>query len=259
MAKFNSVFLMLTLLFCFYNSGTVYAAPLTGLDGMQKVFNRNDGQDSYFKVEMILIDKKGYQRKRILEIYSKDYGRFIKTYLKFLRPADIEGTGFLSLENEGRDNTQYLYLPALGRVRRIVSSQNNLRFVNTDFSYEDMQRRRPDKDKHRILREEDYQGRKCFVVESVPLAGDSQYSKRIIWVDKASFVVVKIDFYDKKDTIIKELRVEKLEKKSDIWTAMKTVMEDFKSKHKTVMRVLDVKYNQGLDDEVFSLRHLQEN
>ena len=101
---------------------------------MDKVFTRYDGDDSYSEVEMVLLDKKGYERKRQLEIYTKDYGKLIKTYIKFTEPADIRGTAFLSIENEGKDNTQYLYLPALGRARRIVSSQKKLRFVNTDYN-----------------------------------------------------------------------------------------------------------------------------
>jgi outer membrane lipoprotein-sorting protein len=254
MKKFLTI---LFLMIIFSYSGFVLCESLEGTEIMEKVFNRYDGDDSYFKIEMVLVDRRGNQRKRLLEVYTKDYGDLIKTYLTFLEPADIEGTSFLSWENEGKDDTQYLYLPALGRARRIVSGQKKLRFVNTDYTYEDMQRRRPEKDEHTLLGEENYNGYACFVVESIPKKGTSQYSKRVSWVDKNSFVILKIDFYDKKGRKTKEFRVEKLEKKFDIWTATKTVMEDLRESHKTLMETLNVKYNQGLDDEVFSLRHLE--
>jgi len=232
---------------------------LDGGDIMKKAFLRDDGDDGYFKTEMTLVDKMQNTRFRLLEIYTKDYGELIKTYLKFIEPPDIEGTTFLSWENEAKDDTQYLYLPALGRARRIVSSQKDLRFVNTDFTYEDMQRRHPDKDEHRFLREENYHGFTCYVVESIPKKGTSQYSKRISWVDMISFVVLRVDFYDKKANKVKKLKVEKLENVSGIWTPMDTAMEDLKSNHQTLMKVLEVEYNQGISDEVFSLRHLEED
>ncbi|MFC1753799.1 outer membrane lipoprotein-sorting protein [Thermoproteota archaeon] len=232
---------------------------LSGQEIMERSFTRYDGDDSYFKIEMSLIDKKGGERVRELEIHSKDYGALIKTFLEFSSPADIDGTCFLSWENEGRDDTQYLYLPELKRARRIVTSQKKISFVNTDYTYEDMQRRYPVEDDHVLLRVEGYLGRICFVVESTPVDNkNSQYTKRVSWVDMDSFVVLKTEFYDKKRKVFKQFRVEQLEKRKDIWTNIKTCMQDFDEGHATTMTVLEVDYNRGLDDELFSLRRLEE-
>jgi len=235
----------------------VLAEETSALNIMEKVFYRDDGLDSYSKVEMLLVDKKNNTRGRILEIYAKDYSSLIKTFLEFTEPADIKGTKFLSIEEEKADNTQYLYLPALGRSRRIVSSQKNLAFVNTDFTYEDMQRRRPEKDTHRIIADEALNSRNCVVVESVSNDNTSQYSKRISWVDKESDVVVKIEFYDKKGKKIKEFRVNGLEKKDGIWTVTDMVMDNEKDVHKTYMKLLEVRYNQGLGDDIFTSYSLE--
>lgn len=232
---------------------------LSGREIAEKAFSRYDGDDGYFKIEMTLIDRKGAERKRLLEIYNKDYGELTKSYLKFLKPPDIEKTSFLTWENETGDDTQYLYLPALGRMRRIVSSQNNLRFVNTDFTYEDMQRRKPDKDEHARLPDEKYLEYSCGVVESVPKKETSEYSRRISWIDKESFIILKTDFYNKKGKKSKEFRVKELRKYQDIQTVTHTVMRDLKEKHKTVMKLLEVKYNQNIKDETFSLRFLENN
>ena len=255
------IFLPVLTLFIFEASVcTLYAqAPLGGDEIAYKAFNRDDGEDAYFKIEMTLIGKRGSQRKRLLDIYIKDYGDLSKNLTRFLSPADIEGTGFLSWENDDKDDTQYLYLPGLGRTRRIVSSQKDMRFVNTDFTYEDMQRRRVEKDTHQLLKEEEWQGHQCYVVEYIPKdKKSSQYSKFVQWIDKESFVVVKAEFYNKKGVMCKRLTVNQLEKIGLIWTAMNTQMEDLKNIHKTRMQVSEVVYNQNLEDEIFTLRNLED-
>ena len=227
---------------------------------MEQSFYRDDGQDAYFKIEMVLVDKAGDTRERELLIYTKDFGELLKTYIEFSAPADIKGTKFLSLENAEGDDTQYLYLAELGRARRIVSSQKNLRFVNTDFSYEDVQRRRPDKDNHRLVKETQYSGLNCAVIESMPKeSSNSQYAKRINWVDKKSLLVVKTEFYDQRNELAKIFKVNKLGKKSGIWTALETRMEDLRENHETLMKIKEVNYNQGLSDEIFTLRKLEED
>jgi len=226
---------------------------------MDKVFTRYDGDDAYSKVEMILLDKKGYERKRQLETYTKDYGKLIKTYIKFTEPADIRGTAFLSIENEGKDNTQYLYLPALGRARRIVSSQKKLRFVNTDYTYEDMQRRRPEEDRHRFLREEACgRGETCAVIESVP-KNNSQYTKRISWVERNKEIILRTDFYGRNGRMIKRFQVLSVKKIENIWTAVDMIMKDFITNHKTELKIESISYNRGIDDEMFSLRALEKD
>lgn len=240
-------------------SGSVYGQKLSGKEIADKAYNREDGKDSHFKLEMVLVDKQGGERKRTVELISKDNGDLVNTFVEFTSPADINGTRFLTLENKGEDDTQHLYLPALGRSRRIVGGQKKQSFVNTDFTYEDMERRHPDRDKHTLLKEEKIGEWDCYVVESAPVNPESsQYSKWVAWVEKQSFVVVKVDLYDKKGENTKHLTVKKLEKKSDIWTAMDMVMENIKGQTKTIMKVQDVKYNQGVDDKIFTVRHLEE-
>lgn len=228
-------------------------------DIMLSAYNRYDGYTRYFKVEMILEDKHGSKRKRQLITYSKDYGELIKTYLKFTEPADIRGTRFLSWENKDADDTQYLYLPALGKARRIVSSQKNVRFVNTDYTYEDMQRRHPDEDEHRFLGHDYYDGYHCFIIESTPKEGNSQYGKRIFWIDKEHFVILRIKFFDKKGAECKEFYVAKLEDINGVWTQLETTMRDLNESHTTYMNVLEAKYNMEIDDALFSLQSLSKD
>ena len=232
-------------------AGFSSAQELTGMDIANKVFNVDNGTDRSLKTDMALVDKRGNERKRMLEIYSKDYGDLSKTFLEFMSPADIKNTRFLSIETEDGDDIQYLYLPALGRSRRIVSSQKKIRFANTDYTYEDMQRRRPQKDSHKITGEESYNGYECYVLESVPNGKNSQYGKRISWIDKNSFIAVRIDFYDKKMRKVKEFFVKELKEIQRIWTATQTVMNDLKTRHRTDMTLVEIKYDQNIDDGMF--------
>ena len=208
----------------------VHTPALLAMDGLtvaQKVFNRDDGQDAYAKMEMVLIDKRGKKRSRVLITATKDFGKLSKTYTCFTEPAAIEGTGFLTWENEDGDDDQFLYLPALRRVRRIVSRQKDNRFVNTDYTYEDMQKRKPKKDNHRILRSEVFNDYECWVLESVPRdADDSQYSKRVNWIVKDIFVPVKTEYYDKKGRLTKVFRALALQKIDGIWTILQSEMHD---------------------------------
>lgn len=235
------------------------ANALTGDEIARAVYNRDDGEDSYAASHMMLVDDKGNERHRDLITYEKDYGELLKGFIRFLSPADIEGTGFLSWENEEADDTQYLYLPDLGRSRRIVSSQKDLRFVNTDFTYEDMQRRKPEKDTHAIVGEETWEGHSCYVLEDVPKSKkSSQYSKIVRWIDKESMVPVKIELYNKKGEMFKKYTVEKLEKIDGIWTEREVLMDDLSEKHSTRMTITEIMYNRGLDDETFTLQNLED-
>ncbi len=250
----------MSVVFCCLSAVGAYGqGPPTGDDIARMAYHRDDGEDSYFEMDMILIDKSGNERERKIKTYSKDYGELSKDFIRFLSPADIEGTGFLSWENETGDDTQYLYLPDLGRARRIVSSQKDLRFVNTDFTYEDMERRKPAEDYHELLREEDLGGYSCYVVEYVPKEDtSSQYGKIIQWIEKNSLVPVKSEFYNKRDEVFKLLIVYELVMIDGIWTVADTVMDDFSENHKTRLITQDVIYNQGLDDEIFTLRNLED-
>ncbi len=243
---------------CFLFCSLASAEMMSGLELAKKIYNREDGTDRFMNVNMVLVDKRGNERPRTMEIFSKDDGVLAKTYVEFLIPEDIKGTKFLSWEQSRDDDIQYLYLPALGRARRIVSSQKKLRFVNTDYTYEDMQRRKPNEDKHQILNEEDYNGRPCYILESVPLNENSQYGRRVSWVDKSSLVSLHTDFYDTKGRRVKIFEVLSMKIVQGYWTVISSRMEDLKEEHQTLMTVTEVRYDQGLGDEKFETRFLEQ-
>ncbi|MFH0725670.1 MAG: outer membrane lipoprotein-sorting protein [Pseudomonadota bacterium] len=236
-----------------FSAFAVYGEVMDGLVLAQRVYERDAGKDSQAEARMLLVDKSGEKRFRTLITYTKDYGKTSKIFIRFTSPANIEGTSFLTWENEEREDDQFLYLPALQRVRRVVSSQKSNRFVNTDFTYEDLQSRKVEADDHKILRDEMWNGHDCRVLESIPKEGsETQYGKRISWIVKDIYLPVKTEFYDKDSALIKVFSAKEIKQVDGIWTVMESEMEDLDRNHRTLMKTTDIRYNTDIPDRVFT-------
>lgn len=227
---------------------------------LQRVYDRDDGKDSYAKVDMLITDRSGITQSRSMVSAVKDFGPLSKSYIRFTSPASIDGTGFLSWQVEGKDDEQFLYLPELGRERRIASSQKDGDFVNTDFTFEDMQKRIVDKDAHTLLREEKMGAYDCWVIESVPIdPKSSQYKRWVTWVPKGIYLPLRVDYYTR---ILRQptkiLTTRRLEKISGIWTAKEVEMKDYERNTMTVLRTNEIKYNKGLPDRMFTRAYLKQ-
>ena len=233
--------------------------PLTAREIAQKVYDRDLGDDVTTLASMALISHNGRTRMREFTIYSKDYGPVIKQLIRFTTPADIAGTGFLSLEKDDGSTEQFLYLPALGRTRRIVSSQKNRSFVNTDFTYEDMQRRPVDDWHHTLNGSETINNTNCFVITSTAKAEtDTAYSQIKSWIAKEFFMPLKVDFWNKKGKQSKRYQVRTYKSIQNIMTETEVMMEKLEKGHKTIIKSKSVTYNQNLTDKIFSKRDLEE-
>ncbi len=232
---------------------------LTGTEIMTKVHDRDNGKSSIIESRMLLFNDKGQSKERVVRAVRKEYGDLSKSLIRFLSPADVKGTGFLIWENANRDDDQFLYLPALKQEpRRIASSEKSSRFMGTEFTYEDLENRKVDKDNHKLLREEKLDGKQVYVVESVPIKGsDSQYGKLISWVRPDVWIPVKIEFYDKNGALLKVLTVKKLEQVQGIWTTSDSVMDNVQDKKKTELFLDKVQYNADIPDEYFTERYLK--
>jgi outer membrane lipoprotein-sorting protein len=224
----------------------------------QRVSDRDDGKDSYAKTEMILVDKAGSERSRVMLLARKKYGDLAKVYIRFNAPPDIEGTAFLAWENREGPDDQYLYLPSLRRVRRIVSSQKDRSFVNSDYTYEDLEKRKVEKDNHRILRSESLGKYDCWILESVPkAASESQYGKLVSWIAKDNYVPVKTEFYDSRNTLSKTYLARDIKKIDGIWTVTESEMHNVKDGTRTILRIRSIRYNTGIPDRVFTTAYLE--
>ena len=246
-----------------------YVAPgfaLEDIDARQVVENedeREDGDDRTADLEMTLINKRGQQRIRKVINYRKDYGKDDKLVMFFLEPADVKDTGFLSwnYDDEEKDDDQWLYLPALKKVRRISSSKKKDYFMGTDFTYDDMGDRDIDDYTYTHLDPEVIDGIECYHIETTPkskkIVKETGYGRIEMWIRPDIWILIRAKFYDKKLKFLKELTVSDIEEIDGIWTPKNLVMENEQKKHKTIFKLSNIKYNTRLDDDLFSQRRIQ--
>jgi hypothetical protein len=241
-----------------------YGEEMTGDAIMQRVDNRDDGDDLIQKIHQKLIDKRGGVRERHIISFRKDYGKDSKGISYFLKPANIRDTALLTYDYDGveRDDDQWLYLPALKKVRRISASDRGDYFMGTDFTFEDIKQTPELEDYNWTLTgSENLDGFDCWVVQGVPkteeLKKNLGYSKTVNYIHKDIDMAVRIDYWDRKGQELKHFLITELKQVQDIWTATAMKMENVQTRHKTEMAFSEHKYNSGLSDRTFSERMLK--
>ncbi len=228
----------------------------------QQMYDRPSGKDVSSKVLMLLAEKGGKPRKRILYSYVKDKGPAERwNLMRFVEPTDIAGTGLLTLDHPGDKSDQWLYLPALDRVRRISSSRKGGRFVGSDFVYEDLRDREVGMDYHKLIGKGKVGKIKCDVLVSTPRdPSNSIYSKRVSWVHRKTLIPLRVDLYKKgRKKPVKRLRARKIKKVQGYWVILDSTMYDLKTGHRTRLLTQRIKYDQGLPDALFSQRALSDD
>ncbi|MDA3810874.1 MAG: outer membrane lipoprotein-sorting protein [Spirochaetaceae bacterium] len=233
----------------------------SGRQIMESVINNQKSNSSAMDLVMNLVDRSGNISTRRLQTLILDDQGQTKTITLFMEPASVKDTRFLTLENELRNDDQWIYLPALRKVKRIAAGEREGSFMGSDFSYSDMSARGGDLDDsdYKILREETYNGYDCFVVESIPHEGtDPVYGKNISWVDKISRLTIKVDFYSLNlSEKIKELIMENLKEVQGHWVGLKTTMTTIATGHKTIVETRQVKYDIPINPGYFTTNFLQ--
>jgi len=224
----------------------------------KKEYERDLGKTSLATLTMTLKDKRGHQRVRKLIVASKFVGNIRQQYVRFDSPKSIAGTSFLSMETAESNDDQFLFLPAAGRVRRIVSGQMTRSFANTDYSYEDMQRRNYSRDTFELLGAETVLGRPCFKIRRQSVEkDDSQYSYIESCIAKEIYVTIKATFFDEKQNPVKYFEAHNLEKIQGIWTITDSEFKNLQKGTATRLQVQSIKYNGELPDEMFTTTYLK--
>src|SRR3989339_445197 len=253
--------LIIGFLFGFYNYTFAAEYPFSGEDLAKLMVDADRGQTSHQIGKTILYNFKNgewkIRQERDTEMYFRRNGKTDEQKIEFLSPSDVRGVTFLTKDQEGTENDEtYTYMPALKKAFRIKGNNQFREFTNTDFKSLDLQKFNPDEFSFNITGKEKIQGHECYILESiVKSTSDEQYDKIMFWIMSDSYLVLKAQFYhasEKKDGFFKELRIEKLEKISDIWTPMHTIMENFVKKSKTEIQTITVEYNSPLDPGIFS-------
>ncbi|MEA3499843.1 MAG: outer membrane lipoprotein-sorting protein [Candidatus Marinimicrobia bacterium] len=235
------------------------AQKLTGLQIIQKVYNRSTGNDQTADLTMSLINSRGDERVREIKQFLKDYGEMEKKTMFFTAPADVYNTSFMnwSYDEDGKDDDQWIYLPALKRVKRISSDSKSDYFMGSDFTYDDLGDRQPTADTHKLLNEETIDSVECYVVESIPKEEDYMYSKTITWVIKDKWIGLKKEFYDEDGDLLKILTANEFELIKDYLIITLSIMHNVQSDHKTIMKLKNVKLDTGISDRKFTERMMK--
>lgn len=247
---------------------TVSAVPtnLTGAEIMQNMSNAQQTETSAMDIQMTLIDAGGDTSLRRFQTLVDSSGDQTKTITVFLSPESVKNTRFLTISDSGsqnRDNgqeIQWIYLPALRKVKRISAGERDSSFMGSDFTYADMGNIDDlDTSDHTLLGEEQTAQFNCYVVESIPHSDSpSAYGKTITWIDKESWLAVRVLFYqtDRK-TVQKELNCEALGLSGDTWYTRKVVMENKADGHRTLMEILQVRFGISLNPGYFTTAYLE--
>ena len=231
-------------------------AQLTGRQIVKKAYNLPTGDDQTSVLTMTLTNKSGQTRVRKIQQYTKQIGDVEKSIMFFLSPADVKNTSFMnwSYDDDNKADDQWIYLPALKKVKRISSDSKSDYFMGSDFTYDDLGDRKLDADVHKLIKEETINGQACYVVESVSKDEDYMYSKTKTWIRKDNFVGMKKEFYDEDGELLKILTIKKVEKISGFWIITQSEMKNIQKNHKTTIQLTNVKINTGVSASKFTER-----
>lgn len=242
------------------------ANAFTASEIMEKADAREDGDNMTANMEMILIDKNGHERVRKIKTLSKDSGKDTLKLMFFMEPADVRNTGFLTYDyySGEKDDDQWLYLPELHKTKRIASSDKSSAFMGSDFSYADMTKRVLDEWKYKLLKEAEVRGHKVWLIEAIPsnktIEDRYGYTKSILFVRQDIFMVVRAVLWVKEGKKLKYLDIKKLEQIDGIWVGTEIHMKTNKGKqtiHRSVFKWDNIKFNQDLDEKLFTIRRLE--
>jgi outer membrane lipoprotein-sorting protein len=215
------------------------------------------GTDLKARVKMTLLTKEGQQRIRDLTMLRKnEAGGDQRYFLYFHGPADVRGTVFMVDKYPMKEDDRWLFIPALNLVQRVAARDSRFSFVGSDFSYEDISGRDLEADAHRVVRTEAMGNRQTVVIESVPTR-EADYTRKLSWVEQATFLPLKEEYYDVQGALYKVFTADEIRDVQGLPTVTKRTMTNVKTGHKTEVVFDSVAYNVGLGDEIFTERALR--
>lgn len=246
---------------------TAQASDLPSGDRIiQSINQQKDGESVVQRLTMTLIDKRGKERVRETIGYRKYFGKEKRTILFYTAPSNVKGTSFLTYDypDKSKDDDQWLYLPALRKVRRISASDRGDYFLGTDFSYDDIKNeRRVEAEDYtfKTLKEDEVDGLKSYLVEAIPrtesIAKELGYGRVLLWVRSDIWMITTTDYSDLKGNPLKTFKAEDIRHIDGIWTRHKLSVSNHKTGHTSIFTVSDVRYDSRIKDSLFTERSMK--
>ena len=246
-------------------SSLVLSSVFADEKGKEIMKRAEDKKSPSFTQSMVLMelkDKSGSTDTRQVVQYGKDDGKNTSVVMDFKGPSSVKDTRFLQITNDNGPDDKWIYLPALKSVRRVNSSEGSKSFMGTDATYDDLSSRKLEEDEHEFLREETYTvsngtSYECNVVKNTPIdKKSSQYSYRIVWVDKKTDCPVHSEMYDKNGKLIKTLDVLKLENINGYGVPMENILKNVQNGHSTSLKILKIAVDKPIPERVFTQQFL---
>ncbi len=242
-----------------YPSAPLYAEEATqeekGLQIARETRERGRGFENFTAEQsMVLRNQKGQESLRQLRVMVLETdGGGNKSLFVFDRPRDVQGTALLVHAQKEGDDDQWLYLPALDRVKRISSSNQSGSFMGSEFAYEDMGTLEVEKFTYRYLRDEPCLELTCTVVERYPTDKRSGYQRQLVWQDKDELRVWKVEYYDRKNSHLKTLTLGDYNLFLDrFWQAGEMTMVNHLTGKSTVLTWENFKFRTQLKERDFT-------
>ncbi len=242
---------------------TAHAADDAEAKGME-IAAEADKRDRGFgdfkvKLQMILRNKHGQQSTRNMHNITREQeGDGDKTLIVFDNPRDVKGTAFLSHTHKLNDDDQWLYLPALKRVKRISSSNKSGPFMGSEFAYEDIASQELEKYTYRYIGNETLDGVGYYKIERFPTNPKSGYARQVVWFDTAEYRPWKIDFYDRKNELLKTLTYQGYQQYlNKYWRADVMDMVNHQTGKSTTLHFTNYQFNIGTTDMDFTPNRLK--
>ena len=263
MHKLTKLFIGFPILFILATSVETVAAETPeekGLAIAKEADRRDTGwKDQTASLDMTLRNRHGKESTRKTHNKTLEIkGDGDKSLSIFDSPRDVKGTAFLSFTHALKPDEQWLYLPALKRVKRISSSNKSGPFMGSEFAYEDLSSQEIEKYTYKYLRDEKIDGRDCFVIDRIPAYKHSGYTKMTTWLDKEMYQPLKIEFYDRKKSLLKTLTsTDYKQYLGRFWRPTRMSMVNHQTKKSTDLSWSNYKLNTGLKERDFDRNSLK--
>lgn len=234
-------------------------ADAKGLEIAKKVDRANEGfEGERSSIEMILVNAHGDKTtRRMTNIIYEVKRDGDKSKIEFEWPADVKGTRMLTWSHKTDADDQWLFLPAIKRVKRISSSNKSGSFMGSEFSYEDLGSQEVEKYTHTYIRDEQFEGRDCWVTERVPTDPRSGYSKQVVWTDKGYLNPTKVEYYDRRGDLLKVGVFQGYSKVNGLWRAKSIKMDNVQTKKSSTLTWKERTLKVSLDEDDFDSDNLE--
>ena len=263
----RTIKIILLVVATYVTSMTVYSQnSLTAKQIQQKSIEATRVKGTEALSKMTIINKNGQQRVREMAVATKlfDNGNTEKKLIRFTTPADVKGVGFLTYDYNAKNDDKWIYMPALRKTRRIISSESAKSFMGSEFSYADMTLPNIDEYTYKLLGEETVKVTACYKLEITPINDEvmdaNGFSKKISYIGKNDFVLRKAVYYNLFDEEEKLMEVESIvevDKTNHKYRFKKVVMTNLQNGRKSISEIIQIKYNPSIPDEYFTTRYIE--